>query len=308
MNEQPIDLTVIVRVVGGASFVPPCLERLLPQLAGRRAEVVVPFDATIPAVGALQPRFPTVRFIDMGAVPTDARPGSTGVLHELYDRRASAGLCAARGEIVALIEDYGAPDPDWCAELLAAHRLLPHGVIGGAVEHAGRGPLNWAIYFLDFARYALPLSEGDVDYLTDVNVSYKRAALEAVRPLWTQRYNEVTVHWAMQRQGIVLWRRPQIVVREDRGVLTLSRSLVERFFWGRLFAARRTSELSPVARLSYIATSLAIPLLLIGRIARKVFATGRHRSHFLRALPQIAATAWSWCLGEFVGYLTAREV
>ena len=242
----------------------------------------------------------------MGVVKTDVRPGTQEAAHEMFDRRTAAGLNKAQGEVLALLQDYGAPDPDWCDQVLAAHRL-PYAIIGGAVEHEGEGVLNWAVYFLDFGRYQLPLHEGLTDYLTDVNVSYKREALESVRNLWSERYKEVTVNWALARQGMTLWQRPQIVVRQDRGALSFGPLISERFSWGRLFGCIRTREISPVARLLYIALSPGIPLILLARIARKVFSARRNRARFVMSLPHLAAVTAFWCLGEFVGYVTGRE-
>lgn len=302
---KPI-LSVIVTIVGGMPFLQRCLSRLIPQIEGRSIEVIVPYDSTASEIGKLKNVFPQVLFADMGVVKTDMATGTQEAAHEMFDRRTAAGLEIARGEIIALLQDYGAPDPDWCEQLLAAHRL-PYGIIGGAVEHEGKGVLNWAVYFLDFGRFQLPLHEGPCDYLTDVNVSYKRAALESVRGLWAGRYKEVTVNWALARQGLVLWQRPQIVVRQDRGVLSFRALLSERFSWGRLFGCIRTREISPLARFFYITLSPGIPVILLARVARKVFSTRRNRGRFLVSLPQLVVVTVFWCMGEFVGYLTGRE-
>ena len=304
-DSHPI-LSVIVTIVGGTPYLHRCLDRLLPQTESRAIEVIVPYDSTANGIEELKIAFPQVVFSSMGVVKTDAPPGTQQAAHEMFDRRTAAGLNVARGEILALLQDYGAPDPNWCEQVLEAHRL-PYGVIGGAVEHEGKGVLNWAVYFLDFGRYQLPLPEGPTDYLTDVNVSYKREALESVRYLWTERYKEVTVNWALSKKGVVLWQRPQIVVWQDRGKLSFRHLVVERFSWGRLFGCIRTREISPLARFFYVALSPGIPLILIARTAKKVFSTGRNRSNFMLSFPQLAAMTFCWCLGEFMGYLTGRE-
>jgi len=299
-------LSVIVTIVGGMFFLRRCLNRLVPQTEGRAIEVIVPYDSTAAEIAELRGEFSQVVFWDMGAVKTDGRPGTQEAAHEMFDRRKAAGLNAAKGEILALLEDYGAPDPDWCDQVIEAHRL-PHAVIGGAVEHEGKDNLNWAVYFLDFGRYQLPLPEGPSDYLTDVNVSYKRAALESVRELWAQRYKEVTIHWALARKGLVLWQRPQMVVCQDRGKLSFRHLISERFSWGRLFGCIRTREISLLSRFLYTVFSPGIPLVLFVRTARKVLATGKNCGRFILSLPQFFAMTFFWCFGEFVGYLTGRE-
>ncbi len=305
-GKDAIALSVIVRVVGGGAFLRRCLDRLVRQTEGREIEIIVPYDSLVRGIAELERDFPQVTFVDMGLVRADGRPVSAGEAHLLYDRRTARGLALARGQILALLEDYGAPDPDWCAQVLDAHRLS-YGVIGGAVEQEADGTLNWAVYFLDFGRYQLPLCEGPVAYLSDVNVSYKRPVLESVRSSWEEKYNEVAVHWALARQGVVLWLRPQIVVRQNRGRLSLPSLIVERFSWGRLFACQRVREATFANRLKYILLSPLIPVILTGRIAQKVFRTKRHRAKFLRSFPILVMLAVCWSFGELAGYVTNRE-
>jgi hypothetical protein len=249
--------------------------------------------------------FPEADFIDMGLVTTSALVGTHEAAHELYDRRTAAGLGVARGEIVALLEDYGIPQDDWCHNILEAHKL-PYGVIGGSVDHSGRGVLNWAVYFIDFGRYQPPLREGPVSYLTDVNVSYKRDLLESVKRVWANSYNEVVVHWALAKRGAVLWLRPQMVVSEDRGDLAFADLARERFAWGRLFGAVRAREMTQPRRALYIILGPALPLLLLARMTRAVFGRSNAWSPFLIAFPVTVVLTLIWSIGELFGYVTGR--
>src|SRR5689334_3216295 len=229
-----VSLSVVLRVVGGKPFVRRCLKSLADQVSNRPIEVIIPYDARFEDIGGLASEFPRFLFLYMPKTQASFSVSSPAAAHECCDQKTSVALAVARGEVVALIEDNAVPAHDWCDQILQAHKL-PYEVIGGAVEHTGRGALNWAVYFLDFGRYQLPVSEGRVAYLTDVNVSYKRNALESVNAVWAQKYNEVAIHGALRKQGAVLWRRPQIVVYQDRGLLSFSRQLSERFAWGNLF-------------------------------------------------------------------------
>jgi hypothetical protein len=307
MNLKSPHLSIVIRVVGGGAFLERCLLNLLPQTRDQNIEIIVPYDATIAEIKTLAPRFPQVVFQEMRAVPSIAAV-SPGARHHLYDRRSTAGFHAARGEIICQLEDYAIPNPDWCAQIIHAHRELEHAVIGGAVEHAGQGALNWALYFLDFGRYQLPLREGAVAFLTDVNVSYKRRALEMVREHWAERYNEVNVHWALLAKNVTLWQRPQIVVHEDRGTLSFTRALQERYEWGRVFGSMRAREVSLARRVFLIVASPLLPRVLVWRIAYRVMTTRRHRRAFLRALPFALLMAAAWSLGEAAAYLTGREM
>jgi Glycosyltransferase like family 2 len=304
-EDHSVALSVIITVVGEESLLRRCLARLVPQIEGRPIEIIVPYDSTASQVAALKEKFPEVHFAAMGTVSTTSRPGSFAAAHQIYDCRRSFALNMARGEILALLDDSAAPDPDWCDRVLEAHRLS-HGVIGGCVEYEGRRLLDWAVYMQDFGRYQQPLAEGPAHSLTDINVSYKRPVLLAVKELWRVRYSEATVHWALARQGVTLWQRPQIIVRQDRGALSFRRTLAERYCWGRLFGSVRARELSFFQRLFYAGLSPLLPVILILRVAKKALRARRY-GRFLLALPHLFALIAAWCLGEFFGNWKGRE-
>jgi hypothetical protein len=150
------------------------------------------------------------------------------------------------------------------------------------------------------------MKEGGVRSLTDVNVSYKRRVLYLNKELWAERYNEAIVHWGLIKKGIMLWMRPQMIVRQDRGKLRPVQTARERFAWGRLFGSLRAREISAAGRVAYILLSPGIPFLLISRIGLKQFRGGSSWGQFLRTLPHILAMTLIWSIGEFVGSITAR--
>jgi hypothetical protein len=307
MPEDRIQLSVVVRIVGGPKFLRRCLGALVAETKGRPVEIIVPYDSTTGGIERVAADFPQVIFVEMGVMRGEAQESLPASSHQLYDRRTAAGLQIARGEILALLEDYGVPDPDWCDQLLEAHQS-PFGVIGGAVEHSGTAILNWAVYFLDFARYQQPLREGPVEYLSDVNVSYKRPVLESSREVWAERYNEVAVHWELSSNGVILWQRPQVVVREDRGALSFRKAIRERYDWGRVFGSMRTRASSSLRRYLYIGASPLIPAVMLWRTARKVLRGRRNRVELLLAFPIMVVLACAWSVGELAAYLTGTEV
>jgi hypothetical protein len=242
---------------------------------------------------------------DGGGAPAARDPGQA---HLAYDRRRSAGLAAARGRLVALTEDHARPAPDWCAQIADAHARLPHAAIGGAIENASDLPLTWAVYFCDFGRYQRPFPEGPAAYVSDVNVSYKRKALEAVSSAWQPSYHETAVHAALRERGQKLWLCPRIVVHQERGRLALAPVLRERFAWGRLYAGKRAHEEAPARRWLLVLGSPLLPVLLLFRHLRTAWTRGRHRRAFLRALPWTALLLVFWSAGEAVGLVSGRPV
>jgi hypothetical protein len=302
VNTHAVHLSVVVVPVGGPEFVRRCLTALLAQSTDQVEEIVVPYDAQAADYDWLAESFPAATFLPVECDSVLSGHRDYAVQHEVYDTLKARGIDACQGEIIALIEDTVIPDHDWSAQVVTAHRL-PHAVIGGAVEYAGCGHLAWAVYFMDFGRYGLPLTEGPQPYLTDVNVAYKTTALEASRDLWGQRYHEIELHTGLMQRGATLWLRPQIVVSQDRGPLRFNPVLRERFEWGWVYGAKRARMVRQLTRVTLIALSPAIPLVRLIRLARKALAIKRDRLRFLAALPYLWILTMAWSCGELYGYL-----
>jgi hypothetical protein len=139
----------------------------------------------------------------------------------------------------------------------------PFAVIGGAIEHAGTGALNWAVYFSDFGRYQKPFDAASVEYVSDINVSYKRAALMSCAELWRSYFHETSLHGRIRAKGETLWLTPKLMVWHDRGRLRLWTLLAERVYWGRVFAGRRAESAPARRRGMYLALSPGLPVLLL---------------------------------------------
>jgi hypothetical protein len=226
----------VVTVVDGGATLEGCLDALAAQRDPPELEVLVPRDPTLPDLSSLVARYgERFRIVEMEPVSTERAPHTHAGQHELYDRRRSRGLAAARGELVAILEDRSRPVPEWAAIADRLHAAAP-AVIGGAIANGIDRMLNWAVYFCDFGRYEPPIAPGPAPWVSDVNVVYKRRALEATRELWAERYHETTVHWALLRAGETLYLSPEPLVHQHRAGLRLGELLRERFHWGRLFA------------------------------------------------------------------------
>ena len=269
-------------------------------------EVIVPFDASISETQALSSEFPDYRFVDMGKIETVRDIKSQGGQHELYDRRRARGLAEAEGEIIAMLEDRGHPSPDWASTLVRLHQTTDKNVIGGAIEC--KHPvslLNWAFYVTDFGRYGLPFETGTVGWVSDVNVSYSRQALEQTRHLWKERFHEMLVHRFLESKGEELHLSNELVVYHRRPSISLPALLKERFEWGILFGYVRVIQLTRMQRLLYIAASPLIPLVLWVRHGLIQVRKGRGLK-YIAALPFVLLLTTSWTLGEVWGYATRR--
>lgn len=299
-------LSVVVTVVDGGETLDRCLTSLATQQGGPALDVIVPWDDSVPGMAALAARFPAFRFLPLGTLETQRPKFGPAGQHELFDRRRSAGLTVATGDLVAIVEDRGVPRPDWALKLAELHQRMPEAVIGGGVDNGRDRILNWAVFFCDFGRYQLPFESGPREYVTDVNIGYKRRAIEQTRELWKERYHETTVHWALVRAGETLYLSNEFAVDQMRDDLSVRRLMGERLGWGRLFAYTRARETGLGKRLVLAALAPVLPFLLFTRLARHQVQKRRTLGKFLAASPLVALLLAGWSLGEMTGYLTGR--
>ncbi|HXM20916.1 MAG TPA: hypothetical protein VN948_06600 [Terriglobales bacterium] len=300
-------LAVVITVVSDtseeadASHLEGCLNALQQQVNPPAMEVLVTCDARLRGIKALQERFPEVGFISVEKLHS-VRSGPS---REHHDELRGVGIRNSRAPLVALIEDVGRPDPHWCAQLVKEH-AQPYAAIGGAMENGIDRALNWAVYFGDFGRYQNPIPRGPSAYVSDANVCYKREALQRVADAWANSYHEARVHAALAERGETLALSPEVIVYQHRLNLRLGGALLERYVWGRSFAAIRVASVPPSRRAVLAVLCPLLPFLLLLRQLQNVLRTRRNRAAFVRAFPLTALLDLAWSYGEFVGYLTGH--
>ncbi len=296
-----IPLSIIVTVVSGKECLRRCLQALDAQAEAVRAEVIVPYDRWCPEVSALESEFPRIRFHRVES-PTASRSRHVRA-HALYDARRAVGLALARGRIVAMTEDHAVPAADWCRRILEVHDA-PQAAIGGAIENGVDRPWNWALYYCDFGRYGRPLTGGEATYASDVNVAYKRNALESIREIWADAYHEPLVHGALRARGEVVVLDPRMVVYQQRPPISPARAYAERVAWGRAFAETRAAGHGFCYRLAYAAGTPMLPALLLVRVIRHMVRQRRSLTQLARVLPLAFWLLTGWAFGECIGYIS----
>jgi len=294
------ELSVIVTVVEGGPTLLRCLHALRCQIAPPPMEIIIPYDDTVADIGRLADDYPEVTFLALGTLrPTS--PRSAFDEHELFDKRRSGGLERARGRLLAMLEDRGWPRPDWARQMVDLHNAFSDAAIGGAVECASQDPLRWAAYVCDFGRYQPPLDDARPEYLSDINICYKREPLERFRALWQARYQETVVNGAMLRSGETLRLSDKPVVVQEREPVGLWRMVQERVHWGRVFGQARGRAAGLQQRLLWAAAAPFVPALLFVRHLRQHIRNDANMSRFVRSAPAILAFVYLWCLGELIG-------
>ena len=296
-------LSVVVTIISDTVYpatadqLRSCLRPLAQQADPASIEIIVPHYPGLAAVPELRREFPDVRFLEIGDLRRyTGRLGSREHQNELRAR----GIAAAEGDIIALTDDYSVVDAEWCARIVEAHRAPVTGV-GGAIENGAGGLLAAALCFCDFAQYQNPLRDGETRVASDVNVSYKRASLEAIRPVWHDTFEELAVNRAFEMRGEKSVLSSAIVVHHNRVDRSIRMALRERFIWGKSFGAwrRRTGA----ARLLWAGASLAMPVFILARLAATIAGKRRNTGLFCRAFPLTALLTGAWCLGEMAAYI-----
>ncbi len=280
-------LSVVVVSFNGAAVVRNCLTKLTPDAQHAGAEVLVVSNWQ-DAAGreALEREFPGVRWVD-------APDG------QIVPRLRRLGMAASRGRIVALLEDDCLVGDGWCGAVLVAHRTSDV-AIGGAVEPGPyRRGIDWAVFFCEYGRFMQPLPERATPDLAGNNVSYKRAALDAL-PV-SDGFYDVFVHqrWSDEGRGL---RADGTLVIQQLNFRRAHHVTSMPFYHGRGFAGSRFPDARLPQRLAFSGLALFLPLLTTARIIRLAF----ERRRFWRlpqALPWILLFAASWSLGESAGYL-----
>lgn len=299
-------MSVVVAIVSdttdppNVSHLERCLGSLRRQVHGSSVEVIVPWHRSVEGISEIRERYPEVCFLEV----TDLKTYLIGS-REHHDELRARGLAAARGNIIALIEDHGIPAPDWIGKMIESHRM-PYAAIGGAVENGEQSALSYAVCFCDFLRYQKPFSPGESRFVSDVNVSYKRDALESIRPVWQEIFHETAVSAALRARGERMALDPSIVFYQQRKNLRFGSALRERFVWGRSYAGTRARLAGPAHRIFWTAFSPALPLLIMTRMTFMAWRKKRTFATFLRAWPLTAAMVFSWSCGELIGYATGR--
>lgn len=300
-SDSALELSVIVVTLAGRESLTHCLDALMNQVDAPKMEIIIPYDKKNSDILTLKSRYDKVYVIQNNSI---SNRHTLIQKHEPPNLLRARGIGAASGKIVALLEDSERPNKNWAREIIEIHKNR-YTAVGGAIENEIDKPLNWAVYFCDFYRYHNPVKPGPSNYLSDVNVSYKRESLEKIQEVWQEAFHEPIIHEALRDRGGILWLSPKIIVYQHRKNLTLPSIIQERFVWGYYFSNNRFWDKSFIKPISYAILSPFLPLLVTIRQIHDILVKKRLVMKYFHIFPLTFFLTVVWSIGEFFGYLNS---
>jgi rhamnosyltransferase len=174
MTRSTRDVTILLRTLNAAPWLPELLDRLSAQTLRPRELLVVDSESTDDTVARVEAAGPVVA--DAGArVVTLPRRDFT------HARSTNLGFREARGEVVAMLSQDALPaDDDWLARLVAPLDGTTVAAFSRQVPRPGAYPLErWQIE----ADY--PAAGAGVGGAAAPGVAYSNVASAALRSAWT---------------------------------------------------------------------------------------------------------------------------
>ena len=274
-------------------------DRILETLASLRAQDGAPRHEVILADRRQDAVSARIRAEHPEAVLIPCPPGTP-----LPEMRAIA-LDRARGAYVAVTEDHCVPTRDWLLRMEEAFRAAPAGTaaVGGCVENGVCDTsLDWATFLCEYSGLIAPVPDGPARALPGMNVAYRRDVLAGLdRALLTSGFWETTVHPVLAARGQVLYSANAVRMLHKKR-FSFGLFAAQRFLYSRYYAGRRFGRAEAARRWAACAMTLALPPLLLFRIARGVLAKRRLRGELASALPHLGVFVLIWAAGEMAGY------
>ncbi len=282
-------VSVVVASSRSAELLAACLDSLIEQCRGARAELIVARPADAETADAVFAARPSVRVV--------ITPSGTSV-----PMLRATGMRAATGDIVALTEDNCVADPNWMASL-AQGVAAGADVVGGGVDNGkNRRAVDWAAYFAEYGIYSSTRAEGSVpkELITAANVAYSRAVVNQVIEWAALGEREYQAHRRLGASGRE-FRFVRTAAVHQNATIAFWPFCVDRYEHGRDYARNRLLEEHGVNRWVRLLGCPLLPVVLTARIAR---VAGHARvGAFIRALPTTLIFMTAWSLGEAAGYM-----
>jgi hypothetical protein len=280
-------LSIVIAAWTGPDQLRGCLNSLTSQVDPHRDEIIVArnFACDEAATGLVVGK----SFADI------ALPGAT------VPQLRAAGLTVASGDRIAFIEDHCRCSPEWCQAIIGVDTSVAG--IGGPVDLGdGGAPIDWAVYFYDYARFIPPMASGPTRSLSGANMSWSRRFLQELAPRLRAGVLESLLERECAQRGLAMHLAGDAVVVHSRKNRPWP-ALRLAFALGRGYASERVAEAGAVTRAARATVTVLLPFLLLCRIVAATLRSRRHIGRLIVAIPWLVVLVSVWSAGEGVGYL-----
>ena len=281
--------SVIIAFVNDLPSLIECLTALGQQECDFDFEIIV-IDRTLNKTEQyLKEHFPRVNLIKI-SVPCG-----------IPEMRA-IGMENASGEYLVITEDHCIVPPNWLAKIIEAHNT-GYEVVGGAVENASSERLiDWAVFLCEYSNFMPPIIEGETQFLTGNNTSYKRSVIDQLDDSLKRNYWEYFLQAELKRRNIKFYSVSTLIIKHKKE-FGFFYFLSQRFHYSRSFAAMRKNQSSTLKQIIYILYTPILPFHLSWRIAQNVHQKRRNYKEFFLSLPLLVIFMMSYALGELTGLI-----
>ena len=269
------------------------LAAVLDQDVEDRLEVVLvdlAADGAQPIAGAGDPR---VRLLQ---APPDT----------VFSDARRLGVEAARGPLVAFVEEHARPRPGWAAALLAA-AAEDEGwaALGPAIASGNpRTGFSDASYLMGYTLFRPEVAaRGETRLVPGQNSCYRRAVLVSLSPdLGTWLSSDNVLVEGLARRGHRLTMVPAAVI-EHRNEAHVATALSAYWAYHRIYGHRRSRLLdwSLARRLAYVMLTPLVPLYFLALALARTRRDRRQRQVLWRHLPAILLVQSAAALAQAIG-------
>ena len=226
-------------------------------------------------------------------------------LEPIGESRAEA-VRAARGDIVAFIEEHCVALPSWAGSIVSAHACGWAGV-GGEVHTGNPGVgISDLIALMNNSRWLPPAQPREADLMIGHNSSYSRQALLSYHyQLDLLLRCDVVLQWKMKRDGHGLFVDPQVKLSHFNET-TIGDIMRGYFLWNRMFAPTRAQvfEWTTARRLLWILLMPLVPAVRTFKLWLQIRRRYANRlGTYFRGLPFIILAQSAGALGQAAGLL-----
>ncbi|MEO1195347.1 MAG: hypothetical protein AAFX45_04160 [Pseudomonadota bacterium] len=283
--------SVILIASDGTAPLKPILSRLRAQSVASALELVL---AAPSDTDSLQRALSGMGFWGVRAVEADLSTSA---------RARCAAIRAARAPVILLAEDHAFPVADTWAERLIHALDGPFAAAGPVIENANpNSAISWAVMAIEYGPWVSGDTPYEADFIPGHNSAYRRAVFEAFdNRLEELMEAEYMLHREMRTTGARLMVDPTIRIGHVNHSKVVP-AVVLVCTGGRVFAATRAADWSPVRRAAYALAFPAIGAVRFARMLRALWSVDTARKPPATAILSCALLAVANALGEGLGY------